>query len=203
MKTLGSVLTHIEESFPEGNRRYEHDYTKCKSYPQVSVAPLEAFRKSLERVVKKAKDDFIDCVYQHTQGDPIHNIVSFVPQTEACYACLSGDHIAFEFDRKEFRATFDQIWLEFLGWMKEQGLLLWMNSYRNDFGVRNFVLLEAFVRKDESLAAERERWSPGWAPERPRFHDLSIDLRPCHMRDRVLFCAAGEFTTCPAIEPTS
>lgn len=168
MKTLGSLLTQIEESFTDGNKRYEHDYTKCKSYPQVSVAPLDAFRKSLERVVKKAKEDFIDCVCQRTPDDPIPHIVSFVPQTEACYAYLSGYPITYEFDKKEFRATFDQIWLEFLGWMKEQGLLLWMNSYRNDFGVRNFVLLEAFVRTDEALADEREKMESRLGNRTPR-----------------------------------
>jgi hypothetical protein len=157
METLGSQLRHAEAGVAEGKKTYKHDFTACRSYPQVNVAPLDVLRKSLERVTKKAKEDFIDCVYQSSQGDQIHCIASFVPQTEACYAMLSGDHAAFDFDEKEFRAMFDEIWLDFLGWMKQQGLLLWMGAYRDKFGVRNFVLLQAFVRTDATLEKQRKK----------------------------------------------
>jgi hypothetical protein len=157
MEPLGSLLQRVEDSVAEGKRTYNHDFTTCKSYQQVSVTPLDAFRASLERVTRKAKQDFIDCIYQSAQGNQIHGIVSLVPQTEACYAMLSGDNVSFDFHEKEFRTMFDPIWLEFLGWMKEQGLLLWMGSYRDKFGVRTFVMLQAFVRTEASLDAQRKK----------------------------------------------
>ena len=156
METLGSILKDAEEQVGKG-KLYEHDFSTCKSYPQPTGEPLDVLRKSLERVVKKAKHDFIDCVYQSKEGDKIHAIASFVPQTEACYALLSGDNHRFDFDDKEFRTMFDEIWLEFLDWMKKEGLLLWIGPYRNNLGVRNFVLLQAFVRTEATLASARKK----------------------------------------------
>lgn len=48
-----------------------------------------------------------------------------------------------------------------LGRMKQQGLLLWMRSYRDKFGVRTFVMLQAFVRTEASLDAQRKKLGSG------------------------------------------
>jgi hypothetical protein len=45
--------------------------------------------------------------------------------------------------------------------MKQQGLLLWMRSYRDKFGVRTFVMLQAFVRTEASLDAQRKKLGSG------------------------------------------
>jgi hypothetical protein len=168
METLGSLYKQILEQAQQGQRTLARDPFDKAGYPHADKSEEVLLKESFERVSTQLKLDFAQGIARNFVDPIVRDVCSYVPNTEACFALLSGGNWN-QIKPDTVQHTVETAWGELLGWLKGQGLILHISERSEAYGVRRFIVLQALVDTADNREVEKSDAVRYVAPGVPRF----------------------------------